>query len=310
MTRSAFRPLRPTILVLVAALLYAALVQWLCGWRELLAVWTQLPAWLIPGFVAAMLLSYALRAWRLCRSADEIPRAHYIATLRLLWLHNAANLLLPARLGEFTLPWLLQRRFGISWPRGGGLLLWLRLLDLHCVAALATLAIGLHLDRSWAIAATLFASVLALLPIVLCVAHRRLLQFAPLAARPRVADMLRAIPDDATRLGRELLLTWLAWLAKLAAFALVLQTLAAVSPASALLGAIGGDASTLLPLHAPAGAGSFEAGVLLGLGHGVAGLGAAVTLHLLLLGTALIGALLSFPELPVRHKPDDEPAPC
>ncbi|WP_051362394.1 lysylphosphatidylglycerol synthase domain-containing protein [Solimonas soli] len=291
---------RPLVFLLPIAAAYGAAVEWLCGWRQLFAAWSALSWQLLLAFVAAMLASYALRAWRLYLGAREaLPAAAYASTLRLLWLHNAANLLLPARLGELSLPWMLGRRFKLSWAHGGGLLAWLRVLDLHCVAALALAALALRLRHRLGPAWLTMAVSVALLPLAF-----HLLR-APLAARlraqPRWGEALAAIPAGVPALLRDLALTWLAWLLKLAVFAAVLQALAGAAPAAALLGAIGGDASTLLPLHAPAGAGTFEAGVLAGLGDGVSGsaLAAAVTLHLLLLGSALGGALLALPEIPL-----------
>ncbi|MGH8444314.1 MAG: lysylphosphatidylglycerol synthase domain-containing protein, partial [Solimonas sp.] len=218
--------LRSTLITLAVALAYVAAVEWLCGWRRLLGAWSELPPWLLPAFLTAMLASYLLRAWRLYRGAADIPRGHYFSTLRLLWLHNAANLLLPARLGEFALPWLLRRRHGIPWTAGGGLLLWLRLLDLHCVAALGAVALGQRLatlSAAWTGLWLAAASAIAVLPLLLYATRR------PLAARAgqqRWAAALAAIPARLPDLLRELALTWLAWLAKLGAFVLVLRALA------------------------------------------------------------------------------------
>ncbi|WP_161628908.1 lysylphosphatidylglycerol synthase domain-containing protein [Solimonas flava] len=305
--------LRPTrrqlVLLLLIAALYVAAVEWLCGWQRLSEAWSALPWRLVLAFVAAMLASYALRAWRLYLGArDVLPAGSYGTTLRLLWLHNAANLLLPARLGEFTLPWMLGRRFNVAWAHGGGLLVWLRVLDLHCVAALALAALALRLRHLLGPAWLAMAVAVAVLPLAFYLLRAPLA--ARLAARPRWRDALRAVPQGVPALLRDLALTWLAWLLKLAVFAAVLHVLAGAPAASAVLGAIGGDASTLLPLHAPAGAGTFEAGVLVGLGDGLSGdaLRAAITLHLLLLGSALGGALLALPELPILMQGHDAAA--
>lgn len=286
--------LRQAALLLLVAALYVALVQWLCGWPKLLAAALQLSPWLLLGFLGLMILSYGLRALRLYGSCEAIPRGHFTGSLRLLWLHNAANLLMPARLGELSLPWLLRQRFGTSWTQGGSVLIWLRVLDLHCVAALTLAALMHLLPKQLAALALLGGIGLALLPFGLFVLRARLAQIQ------RLQVFVAAVPERFGLLLRELLLTWLAWIAKLAAFTAVLQALSGVPAAAAMLGAVGGDASTLLPFHAPAGAGTFEAGVLLGLSalsDWNQALSAAVTLHLLLLGTALGCALISLPEL-------------
>lgn len=296
--------LRQTLLLLVVAALYIGLVEWLCGWSKLLAAALRLSPLLLLGFLALMVASYALRALRLYGSCEAIPRGHWGTSLRLLWLHNAANLLMPARLGELSLPWLLRARFGTTWTMGGSVLFWLRVLDLHCVAALTLVALMRLLPQQLAALALLGGVGLALLPFGLFVLRGRMLNVT------RLHVFALAVPERIGLLLRELALTWLAWIAKLVAFAGVLKTLAGVPAAAALLGAIGGDASTLLPIHAPAGAGTFEAGVLLGLSALVdwnQALPAAVTLHLLLLGTALGCALTALPELHKLRKPADEP---
>jgi len=286
--------LRQGLLLLAVVAAYIAIVEWLCGWRTLLAAAMRLSPGLLAGFLALMLASYALRALRLYGSCDAIPRGGFSASLRLLWLHNAANLLMPARLGELSLPWLLRRRFGTSWALGGSVLIWLRVLDLHCVAALTLAAMVRLLPPKLAMLALVGGLALAVLPLGLFVLRERL------AAIPRLQIIAIAVPTHLPALLRELSLTWLAWIAKLSAFTAVLQTLTGLPVAAAMLGAVGGDASTLLPIHAPAGAGTFEAGVLLGLSAMAdwnQALPAAVSLHLLLLGTALGCALTALPEL-------------
>ncbi|WP_177189037.1 lysylphosphatidylglycerol synthase domain-containing protein [Solimonas aquatica] len=293
--------LRQSLILLLVALAYIALVQWLCGWPKLLAAALQLSPLLLAGFLLLMLASYALRALRLYGSCEEIPRGHWGTSLRLLWLHNAANILMPARLGELSLPWLLRRRFGTSWTLGGSVLVWLRVLDLHCVAALTLIALMDLLPKQLATLALLGGAGLALLPFGLFLLRGRLLQI------PRLHVIAASVPERLGVLLRELALTWAAWIAKLAAFTAVLQVLTGLPYAAAMLGAIGGDASTLLPFHAPAGAGTFEAGVMLGLSvlsNWNQSLAGAVTLHLLLLGTALGCALISLPEL---HKLQKQP---
>lgn len=304
-----YRPTRQRalLLTLLTAVIYVVAVEWLCGWRPLAHAWTQLPVWLILTFLAAMLLSWLIRARRLYDSSDGIPRNGFLATLRLLWLHNAINLLLPARLGEASLPWLLQRRFGLPWRQGSGVLLWLRVLDLHCVATLAIIALAQRLSSPVALAASIIAAVIAALLPFACIASRRWLLRLADSRHPQWRMAPLAIPARPAILLRELALSWLAWIVKLAAFTLVLHDIAAPTFSSAMLGAIGGDASTLLPVHAPGGAGTFEAGVLIGLGSDMAGdaLPAAITLHLLLLGTALGAALLSVQELHILSRRHD-----
>ena len=93
------------------------------------------------------------------------------------------------------------------------------------------------------------------------------------------------------------------WVVKLAVFAWILILFAPLlSPAVALLGAIGGDLTSVLPVHGVAGAGTYEAGVMAALlPFGVPAaqaLMAAVNLHLFMLGLSLAGGALA---LALRH---------
>ncbi|MBL6752469.1 MAG: flippase-like domain-containing protein, partial [Nevskia sp.] len=108
------------------------------------------------------------------------------------------------------------------------------------------------------------------------------------------ARVLTGLPQRPAGLALDLGLSWLSWGVKLAALGLVLGALAQVPAYAGILGAIGGDLSTVLPVHAPGGFGSYEAGVLALLAPAADGaplgplLAAAVDLHLLVLTTALL----------------------
>ena len=84
---------------------------------------------------------------------------------------------------------------------------------------------------------------------------------------------------------------------KLAVFAWVLQLFASLTTAAAFAGAIGGDLTSVLPVHGIAGAGTYEAGVVAALtpfGVPLTGaLMAAVNLHLFMLGLSLAGGGLA-----------------
>ena len=75
--------------------------------------------------------------------------------------------------------------------------------------------------------------------------------------------MLASLPDRPSRFLGTLFWTWVNWLVKLAALGWVLAALAPVGFAAGVLGAIGGDLTTVLPIHAPGGFGTYEAGVAL-----------------------------------------------
>lgn len=294
------RPVLTLALNLAVLGLFAWAVEHFWGWARLLAPWHALPLPLLGLAVGGMLLSYGVRAARIYLAERDIPRGRLAACLRLILLNNALNLLLPARSGEASFPILMSRWFGIDAARATGTLIWLRLLDLHVLATVAAAcAAGGWLRGSQGLSRLAWAAACAaaLAPPLVFFARRRLA--AALAGRPGRAAILSArvlagLPQRSAGLALDLGLSWLSWGVKLAALGLVLGALAQVPAYAGILGAIGGDLSTVLPVHAPGGFGSYEAGVLALLAPAAAGvavgplLAAAVNLHLLVLTTALL----------------------
>jgi hypothetical protein len=102
------------------------------------------------------------------------------------------------------------------------------------------------------------------------------------------------------------------WAVKLLVFAWILRTFIAVSYPTALLGSVTGELSSVLPIHGVAGAGTYEAGVAVGLlPRGVearTALEGGVNLHLFVLGASLLSGALAL-LIPVEPKePVREPA--
>lgn len=276
------------------------------GPQRLLAPWREIAPATVLLAVAGLLASYALRALRIYLAEAAIPRDRYLDCLRLILVNNAVNLLLPARSGEASFPILMRRWFGVDTARATGTLLWLRLLDLHVLATVGGIAAasgwigaGLALSRLAAVGAALAAGA----PLLLFAVHR------PLTRRLSANDghirrlalrMLGGVPDRGVTVGLDLLLSWSAWGVKLAALAAVLARLAVLPPALGLLGAIGGDLSTVLPVHAPGGLGTYELGAMallapgIAADHGAGVLAAVINLHLLVLTTALIAGGLAW----------------
>jgi uncharacterized membrane protein YbhN (UPF0104 family) len=256
---------------------------------------------LVALVVAAQLASYGLRALRVYLAEPRIPRGAWGKALRLILLNNALNLLLPARTGEASFPLLLQRYFGVPLAEGAGTLLWLRLLDLNVLGVLALLTFAPAVWPSAGPVWTATALVVASIPFAMPLLHQSLSR--SLSARTGRASalarqLLVGVPCRARQVLLDLVLTWAAWGVKLAALAAVFAALAALPLKAALLGAIGGDLSTVLPLHTPGGFGSYEAGVI-ALAAPLAApspalLAAAVNLHVLVLGIALAAGALAW----------------
>lgn len=299
--------------------MFAWAVEHYWGWSRLLKPWVTLALGTVLLAVAGMLASYGLRALRIYLAERDIPRGRYLDCLRLILVNNLVNLLLPARTGEASFPILMRRWFGIDPARATGTLLWLRLLDLHVLATVGGVCAGLGwLASASALStfATLGAVVAALAPLLLFAVHRPLaLRLANRTDKPSVLALrvLRGVPDRLAILAIDLLLTWSAWGVKLAALGVVLAQLASIAVTLGVLGAIGGDLSTVLPIHAPGGFGTYEVGALALLAPGAAPgssgalLAAVVNLHLLVLTTALFAGALAWLTRTAVPKPPTAP---
>lgn len=293
-------------LLVLLAFVWAVEHYW--GWGKLLAPWARVPITLVVLVAVAQLASYSLRALRIYLAEPAIPRGDWLNCLKLILLNNLFNLLLPARTGEASFPLLLRRWFGVELSKGAGTLLWLRLLDLNVLAALAAATLGPSLLPAPGVPGwLLIAGLIGALPLI----AQPLQQFtAPrLAARDGKAatlarKLLVGVPVHVRQIGLDLLLTWTAWGIKLAALATVFAALARLPTSTALLGAIGGDLSTVLPVHTPGGFGTYEAGVIALISPltlpTAALLAAAVNLHLLVLGIALIAGGAAWLTQPTR----------
>ncbi len=302
-----FVNIKTRLLNLTVLIAFVAAVEYWLGWGTLLASWTLLPPTLVVSAASAHIASYGVRAARIYWAESAIPRGRYLDCLRLLLINNSINILLPMRAGEASFPILMRRWFGVDAARATGTLLWLRLLDLHVLAAIGVVCAG----HGWLIAATELTLVLAGLAVLLPVAVFALR--APLQSRlARRTDRLSLIgarllggmPARTPLLLKDLALTWTAWIIKLAALASVFAALSGLPATLATLGVIGGDLSTVLPLHTPGGFGSYEAGVLAlvapaeGLNATLAA--AAVNLHLFVLALALGAGGLAWMTAPPR----------
>lgn len=262
------------------------------GWAPLLSPWRDLGvAQLIPPF-GLTALSYFLRAVRVHDYFRPALDGRFISVLKLSVLHNTANNLLPMRAGEMVFPWLMGRYFGHGFLGAAASLVWIRLLDLHFLGLIGFFILYLH-EPSW----------------VWCLAAPAWLALAPIAGLAgRLAPMgegrfgkLLSLMNDAApastgRAMRIYLWTALTWSSKFLAFALVLRYFLPVELWQVLVGVMGTELSSVLPVHGIAGSGSYELAMVAALvPSGVsaeAALAGAVNLHLFLLGVTLIlGAL-------------------
>ena len=270
------------------------LLQHKLGWAALLRPWQQLQPLSLLMAVALILLTYLLRSLR--QSAyfpDEMRQRFWLSTRLMVW-HNFYNNFLPMRSGELAFPLLAQRYFNISLTRASGALLWFRVLDLWAIALMGVLAAALA-RPVWLLAGV------ALLPmpwlaVRLAQPLSQRLQRHPKRWSARAARVLEALPASGAALWSSSLWTLANWSVKLLAFAWLLAAFCPMPWSAALTGAIGGDLTSVLPIHSPAGLGSYEAGVVAGLlPFGIdarLAVPAALSLHIMILASTVCGALL------------------
>ncbi len=285
-------------------------VEWAWGWATVLAPWQRFPWHTGLIALALVLLSYALRAWRLYDYFRFGTLSAYTTCVRLMLIHNVLNNLLPARSGEVSFPVLMWRYFDVPVKRSVPVLLWFRLLDLHALGLMGLIALsGLWGNTLTLLGLALVAPIPVLAQIGQAGLRRRLT--ADSGWQPRLRQLLEALPANRGMFLRSIATTWCNWTIKLLAFAWVLSLFAETGFVAALAGAIAGDATSVLPIHGPAGAGTYEAGVLVGLApYGVevtTALQGAINLHIFLLACSLIGGALAW-LIPVRFTPRPEEA--
>ena len=281
----------------LALLMYIVAIQLLLDWRRVLAAWSVFPpAELVIGVVLAC-VTYALRSLRFYCYFSHRYALDGRRLLRLTLHHNFLNNLLPARSGEISFPVLMKRYFGVPWRVTAPALLWLRLLDLHTVLTPGVSALLWQQgETGWLIA---FLLLWPCLPWLVYAIRGRL---SRLARKNKTLHwvwlrLAEGFPRSPAQFVWSWGLTWANWLVKLLVLAWILSTLLTLNPAVAIIGVILGELTAILPIHAPAGIGSYEAGVIAGLtpfGVDLASAGAAaINLHLFVLGVASSGGLLA-----------------
>jgi hypothetical protein len=292
-----------TLLTIAIILAYAAFIQWVWGWGSVLALWETAGLGSALAALVALLGTYVLRTWRIY---DYFPRetgGRFGTLLRLVQVHNLLNIMLPFRSGEASFPLLMKREFDLSLARGTAALFVMRLFDLHALLAAAGIGLVLQAERPWVWALWL---VFLILPAIGFASRGHALRLAakilPAKAARLLAEIEAGLPVDTKAFARAWGATLLNWFTKIAVLAWVLGLLGKLSIAPGLGGALGGELSSVLPVHAPAGVGTYPAGISAGaIAFGANSFGlpleelgqAAVNTHLLVIVSSLLGTALS-----------------
>ncbi|MGE7370027.1 lysylphosphatidylglycerol synthase domain-containing protein [Neorhizobium sp. NPDC001467] len=299
---------------LAIILAYAGVIEWLWGWALIFDRW-QKAGWGAAVLALALLLAtYVLRTWRIYDYFPAETKGRFGTLLRLVQVHNLLNIMMPLRTGEASFPLLMRREFQVPLARSTSALLVMRLFDLH--ALLAAAAIGKVVDlRSDGYGGWLWLIWLAflVLPAFAFAQSSRAVGMAKriLPATGKGAKLERLVeeaaaglPANGTAFARAWGATLVNWFVKIAVLAWVLMLLCDVDLGAAFGGGLGGELSSVLPVHAPAGVGTYPAGMTAGaiaFGAPTAkaaldALGqAAVNAHLLVVVASLLGTAISLP---------------
>lgn len=299
--RSRLIPAPATLAGALILLGFVAFVQWYIGWPTLLRPWTHLSAKAVVVAAALMMSSYGVRAVRLYDYFRPETAGRFVLAVKLTLQHNLWNNLLPMRSGEASFPLLMRRYFDIPLGRSLPALLWFRVLDVHTLAASAVAALG-GLWLNGVLAVILTALWMTLPWAAYRLATRGAGDRVPATAGP-VTHLLRhltaSLPPSRRAFCRAWAWTLVNWAVKFTALVWLLRQFLSTPLAAAVLGVIAGDATSVLPIHGVAGAGTYEAGIVAGMAASgaafpaAAALGAAVNVHLFILGAAAIGGGLS-----------------
>lgn len=304
--------MRKQLLRLAAILITAALLIWLirnADWRNLAQQLLSIDPLKLMLALALFMLSYLLRAARVFdefrhetaskNHMNSFASLHFVHFLRLTLIHNALVNIVPLRAGELAFPVLLKRWFAVPAERSVVALLWLRVQDALVVLALAALAWpGLAV---WLRGMAIMTVLLIAWAIPAWMRRHRTAG----SGTGRIAKIKAALAQSTHSNMRSWLWTLANWSVKITAAASLLAGLLQITPGIAALGALGGELAAILPVQGVAGFGTYEAGAAALLRTSstynvslTAGLQAALILHLIMLGCALLAGGLAAALLP------------
>ncbi len=296
------------ILGLLIFAAFALFIEYYLGWLPLLKPWQSLASLSLAVAVLLLLVSYALRALRPYFYFRNELKGSFPLCLRLMLQHNLFNNLLPMRSGELAFPILMKQYFAIPAIRSVPALLWFRVLDLHTLGLLALPTVIVPtLGPGWAMALSVTWMIV---PWILF--RWGALGEAWLARRnqQRLSELAHRFTQGLPQTYNRFLVSWwwtvVNWIVKLGVFVWILRLFVELDWLPALLGVIGGELTSVLPIHSLAGMGTYEAGIMAALLPWAidtkSALHGAVNLHLFLLAASLLGGMLTW-LLPRKRQP-------
>jgi len=271
---------------MLALLLLMALIRH-SDWSLTFSRLMDVPKTVLVICTLGWLSSFLFRAFRFKGEWHAHGKISLWDSLSLTFLHNAAVILVPFRVGELGYPVLVQKLLNVSLQQCIRSLLWLRLQDGIVLLSLAFLLLP-FLSTELRIAGL---SVV----VILCLATQKW-WLRLLRSRHFLIRQVRAFLHQRSSPWGWF---WSAanWIVKLLVVSLMLSNLTGLDTLQTLRGALAGELSALLPLTRPAGLGTYEAGVWTGLGltwQEMKGLmGSVLLTHLFFLCISLLGAVLA-----------------
>ncbi|WFU48482.1 lysylphosphatidylglycerol synthase transmembrane domain-containing protein [Sinorhizobium terangae] len=295
---------RMALISVAAIAAYAVFVEWVWGWSTLMRQWAEIGIWSVLAALVLLISTYFIRCVRIYDYFPEQTRGRFLPLFRVTQVHNLLNIMLPFRAGETSFPLLMRSEFGVPLVHGTSALLVMRLLDLHALLTVA--AIGLVIDMSDALIAWLAWTLAFLSPLAFFLLKGKVLTLARSKAPAKLATVLdeveAGLPDNVPAFLRAWAMTMLNWGVKVVVLAWVLAIMGVAPLAACFGGALGGELSSVLPVHAPAGVGTYPAAIAAGaISFGAPGNRAALELlgrasvnaHLLVIVSAVAGTMLS-----------------
>ena len=281
---------------MLALLLLMALIRH-SDWSLTVSRLMDVPKTVLVICTLGWLSSFLFRAFRFKGEWDAHGKISLWGSLSLTFLHNAAVILVPFRVGELGYPVLVQKLLNVSLQQCIRSLLWLRFQDGIVLLSLAFLLLP-FLSPELRIAGLLVV-------VTLCLATQKW-WLRLLRSRHFLIRQVRAFLHQRSSPWGWF---WSAanWIVKLLVVSLMLSNLTGLDTLQTLRGALAGELSALLPLTGPAGLGTYEAGVWTGLGltwQEMKGLmGSVLLTHLFFLCISLLGAVvaLSFNALALEN---------
>ncbi|MEK9669919.1 MAG: lysylphosphatidylglycerol synthase domain-containing protein [Gammaproteobacteria bacterium] len=244
-----------TILLIVTIGIAASLL-------DLKAVVTALTSLPIQTAVVIFLLgatSWLLRGLRTWILFEQLPLTE---SLGISFVHNTANNLAPMRLGELALPVLARWLGNVEFSVGLTGLLWIRLLDLLSLVGISICIV--FLPTAGTIMLALLAALVFLTPLLIALLVPKTQQIRLPQILEQARSQLIYEAQNGKRLHRMWRLTILAWLSKIMGMGVLLATLSGIPMTDVITTILGAELSSILPIHGLAGAGSYEAGGIIG----------------------------------------------